>query len=139
MKLEYSLKNISEVSQKIVENIKHKIIVFEGEMGSGKTTLIKSICKKINTIDNVSSPTFSLINEYKSQNSIIYHFDFYRIKNINEAYDFGANEYIDSGRLCLIEWGFKIKEMLPEQYHVIKIKKISKNLRELIFLKNEFY
>ena len=139
MKLEYSLKNISKVSQKIVENIKHKIIVFEGEMGSGKTTLIKSICKKINTTDNVSSPTFSLINEYKSQNSIIYHFDFYRIKNINEAYDFGANEYIDSGRLCLIEWGFKIKEMLPEQYHVIKIKKISKNLRELIFLKNGFY
>ena len=117
MKLEYSLKNISKVSQKIVENIKHKIIVFEGEMGSGKTTLIKSICKKIKTTDNVSSPTFSLINEYKSQNSIIYHFDFYRIKNINEAYDFGANEYIDSGRLCLIEWGFKIKEMLPEQYH----------------------
>ena len=108
-------------------------------MGSGKTTLIKSICKKIKTTDNVSSPTFSLINEYKSQNSIIYHFDFYRIKNINEAYDFGANEYIDSGRLCLIEWGFKIKEMLPEQYHIIKIKKISKNLRELIFLKNEFY
>lgn len=139
MKLEYSLKNISKVSQKIVENIKHKIIVFEGEMGSGKTTLIKSICKKIKTTDNVSSPTFSLINEYKSQNSIIYHFDFYRIKNINEAYDFGANEYIDSGRLCLIEWGFKIKEMLPEQYHVIKIKKISKNLRELIFLKNGFY
>lgn len=139
MKLEYSLKNISKVSQKIVENIKHKIIVFEGEMGSGKTTLIKSICKKIKTTDNVSSPTFSLINEYKSQNSIIYHFDFYRIKNINEAYDFGANEYIDSGRLCLIEWGFKIKEMLPEQYHVIKIKKVSKNLRELIFLKNEFY
>ncbi|MFL2599656.1 MAG: tRNA (adenosine(37)-N6)-threonylcarbamoyltransferase complex ATPase subunit type 1 TsaE [Flavobacteriaceae bacterium] len=139
MKLEYSLKNISKVSQKIVENIKHKIIVFEGEMGSGKTTLIKSICKKIKTTDNVSSPTFSLINEYKSQNSIIYHFDFYRIKNINEAYDFGANEYIDSGRLCLIEWGFKIKEMLPEQYHIIKIKKISKNLRELIFLKNEFY
>ena len=139
MKLEYSLKNISKVSQKIIENIKYKIIVFEGEMGSGKTTLIKSICKKINTTDDVSSPTFSLINEYKSQNSIIYHFDFYRIKNINEAYDFGANEYIDSGRLCLIEWGFKIKEMLPEQYHVIKIKKISKNLRELIFLKNEFY
>ena len=139
MKLEYSLKNISKVSQKIVENIKHKIIVFEGEMGSGKTTLIKSICKKIKTTDNVSSPTFSLINEYKSQNSIIYHFDFYRIKNINEAYDFGANEYIDSGRLCLIEWGFKIKEMLPEQYHVIKIKKVSKNLRELIFLKNGFY
>ena len=139
MKLEYSLKNISKVSQKIVENIKHKIIVFEGEMGSGKTTLIKSICKKINTKDDVSSPTFSLINEYKSQNSIIYHFDFYRIKNVNEAYDFGANEYIDSGRLCLIEWGFKIKEMLPEQYHIIKIKKISKNLRELIFLKNEFY
>ena len=136
MKLEYSLKNISKVSQKIVENIKHKIIVFEGEMGSGKTTLIKSICKKINTTDDVSSPTFSLINEYKSQNSIIYHFDFYRIKNINEAYDFGANEYIDSGRLCLIEWGFKIKEMLPEQYHVIKIKNVSKNLRELIFLKN---
>jgi len=139
MKLEYSLKNISKVSQKIVENIRYKIIVFEGEMGSGKTTLIKSICKKINTTDDVSSPTFSLINEYKSQNSIIYHFDFYRIKNINEAYDFGANEYIDSGRLCLIEWGFKIKEMLPEQYHIIKIKKISKNLRELIFLKNEFY
>ena len=139
MKLEYSLKNISKVSQKIVENIKHKIIVFEGEMGSGKTTLIKSICKKINTTDDVSSPTFSLINEYKSQNSIIYHFDFYRIKNINEAYDFGANEYIDSGCLCLIEWGFKIKEMLPEQYHIIKIKKVSRNLRELIFLKNEFY
>ncbi len=135
MKLQYSLKNISKISEKILNIIKYKVIIFDGEMGSGKTTLIKSICKKININDNVSSPTFSLINEYKSINSIVYHFDCYRIKDINEAYDFGANEYIDSGNLCLIEWGLKIKEILPGNYHIIKIKIISNNLRELMFLK----
>ena len=123
MKLEYSLKNISEVSQKIVENIKHKIIVFEGEMGSGKTTLIKSICKKINTIDNVSSPTFSLINEYKSQNSIIYHFDFYRLNSVNEAEDIGLDDYFSSGRPCWIEWPENIGNLLPENIHHLHIEK----------------
>ena len=110
----YQIANIPAVSAQIIDLAKnYKIWTFEGEMGAGKTTLIKSICKNLGVIDEVNSPTFSLVNEYKTQNGkTIYHFDFYRIKTINEAYDIGIEEYFDSGNTCLIEWPNMIDEIL---------------------------
>lgn len=110
----YQIANIPAVSAQIIDLAKdYKIWTFNGEIGAGKTTLIKSICKNLGVIDDVSSPTFSLVNEYKTKNGeIIYHFDFYRIKSINEAYDIGIEEYFESGNICLIEWPNMINEIL---------------------------
>lgn len=113
----YQIANIPAVSTQIIELAKDfKIWTFDGEMGAGKTTLIKSICKNLGVIDEVNSPTFSLVNEYKTQNGqTIYHFDFYRIKTINEAYDMGIEEYFDSGNICLIEWPNMIEDILVQE------------------------
>ncbi|HRH03125.1 MAG TPA: tRNA (adenosine(37)-N6)-threonylcarbamoyltransferase complex ATPase subunit type 1 TsaE [Bacteroidia bacterium] len=92
----------------------HKVIAFYGEMGAGKTTLIKSICKALGSKDTVSSPTFSLVNEYKyGDEKHIYHFDFYRLNKETEALDMGCEEYFYSGNYCFIEWPEKIKNLLP--------------------------
>jgi len=97
------------------ENPGKKIFAFYGEMGAGKTTFIKEICKQLGVNDNTSSPTFSIINEYIGNGGQkIYHFDFYRIKNIEEAYDMGYEDYLYSNAFCFIEWPEKIKELLPE-------------------------
>ncbi len=102
------------------KNRKHWI--FEGEMGAGKTTTIKAICKILNVTDHVSSPTFSIVNEYKTTDEhTIYHFDFYRLKNEQEALDFGIEEYFDSNNLCLMEWAEKIPHLLPEHCYSIII------------------
>jgi len=110
----YQIANLPAVSTQIIDLAKDfKIWTFDGEMGAGKTTLIKSICKNLGVIDEVSSPTFSLVNEYKTLNGqTVFHFDFYRIKSINEAYDMGVEEYFDSGNICLIEWPNMIDEIL---------------------------
>ena len=103
-------------------------------MGSGKTTFIKSICNNLNVVDKITSPTFSLINEYKTLNDcLIYHFDFYRIKNKEEALNFGVEEYFYSSNLCLIEWGSKIEGLIPEKRHKIILSFIDGNHRNLIF------
>ena len=100
-----------------------KIWLFYGEMGSGKTTLIKAICQKLGVKDPTSSPTFSIINEYRSPGGEpIYHFDFYRLKNEQEALDIGCEEYFYSGNLCLVEWPERIKNLLPEGALRVEIK-----------------
>ncbi len=94
-----------------------KVWLFYGSMGSGKTTLIKAVCTALGVLETTSSPTFSIINEYKTeQQSSIYHFDFYRIKNEIEAYDIGADEYFYSGNPCFVEWPEKIPTLLPPQH-----------------------
>lgn len=108
-----------------------KFFIFEGDMGAGKTTLVKSICHALGVDEVVSSPTFSIVNEYHAQNTIIYHFDFYRIKSIQEAYDIGYEEYFYSGNICLIEWPEKIAELLPEEYIKVKISTVSPTTRLL--------
>lgn len=114
-------KDISEIdaiATKLITEFKsHNIIAFYGEMGVGKTTLIKSICKALGSIDTVSSPTYSIVNEYALADGFpIYHFDFFRIESMDEALDLGIDEYFYSGSINLIEWPEKINEILPPQY-----------------------
>jgi len=96
----------------------NRIFLFYGDMGAGKTTLIKSLCKALGSTDNITSPTFSIVNEYAGPNKI-YHFDFYRLKTQTEALDIGCEEYFYSGNYCFIEWPEKIPDLLPD--HFVKI------------------
>ena len=117
----------------ILENKKYSIIRIDGEIGSGKTTLIKSLCKSLGVIENVSSPTFSLVNEYLiNKKDKIFHFDFYRIKNSHEALDIGLEDYLESNHLCILEWGQIVSEYLPEKYDFFSLNKINENIRKLI-------
>lgn len=98
-----------------------KFFIFEGDMAAGKTTFIKSLCEALGVEDVVSSPTFSIVNEYDSPKGAVYHFDFYRLKNLQEAYDIGYEEYFYSDSYCLVEWPSKVEELLPEEYIKIEI------------------
>lgn len=113
----------------------HKIFLFYGDMGAGKTTLIKSICECLGTTEPVTSPTFSIVNEYIGTNAKIYHFDFYRLKNQTEALDLGYEEYFYSGAYCFIEWPEKIAGLLPEHYISIRIEATGDNSRSIIIEK----
>ena len=131
---EFKINDIDTLAKEISTLISHSIILFDGSMGMGKTTLIKALCNRLNVIDTVSSPTFSLINEYKTKDGkSIYHFDCYRLETPEEAYDFGAEEYLDSGSICLIEWAEKIQPLLPQEVHRIKLKYIDQNTRKIEF------
>lgn len=116
------------------------IVLFHGEMGAGKTTLIKEICSQMNVMDTVTSPTFALINEYNTETGRpVYHFDFYRIGSLEEVFDLGYEEYFYSGNLCLIEWPEKIAGLLPEKgsgelkIAWVSIEVIDKNARRVTF------
>jgi tRNA threonylcarbamoyladenosine biosynthesis protein TsaE len=114
------------------------IWLFEGEMGAGKTTLIKAICEQLEVLDQTSSPTFSLVNEYlTAQDDTVYHFDFYRIESEKEAVDMGVFEYFDSGSLCLIEWPSKISGLLPDHYLSIEIHITGNESREILLNRHE--
>jgi tRNA threonylcarbamoyladenosine biosynthesis protein TsaE len=110
------------------------VIAFYGEMGAGKTTFTKSLCKVLGVLDGVNSPTFTLINEYRtSDGETIYHFDFYRINKLEEAFDIGFEEFVESGNLCIIEWPEKIEQILPPDTLRVKISVLDDGKRELIF------
>ena len=128
----YNLQDINEVAQEIIKEVASKIIIFNGEMGAGKTTLIKKIVELLGSNDHVSSPTFSLVNEYKNKEGSIFHFDLYRINNIEEAYQIGVEDYLYSGSWCLIEWPDKIIDLLPEEAAIIDIKVLFNEERVLI-------
>ena len=122
MKIKYQLNQLKEASIKVTNNITQKVILISGEVGAGKTTLIKQILVDLNVIDNVSSPTFSIINEYKTKTEdLIYHMDLYRIDKIEELDGIGFFEYLESGNLCLIEWGEKIENTIGDNYDKFKI------------------
>ena len=127
----YTLADIEAVAEKVVPLLKHKVVIFKGAMGFGKTTLIKALVKALGSTDNVSSPTFSLVNPYEGTDSRIYHFDFYRLKTPEEAFDIGFEEYLFSGDWCFIEWAERVEKYLPEQYSVIELIQIDKNHRKL--------
>lgn len=111
----YQLDNISEAAHFFISHMgDDTVFAFRGTMGAGKTTLTKAICEELGVEDPVNSPTFAIINEYRTATAeLIYHFDFYRINKIDEAYDFGYEDYFYSGAICLIEWPEKIEELLP--------------------------
>jgi tRNA threonylcarbamoyladenosine biosynthesis protein TsaE len=106
--------------------------LFYGDMGAGKTTLIKRICEQLGVRNTVQSPTFSIVNEYDAgPKGLIYHFDFYRIKTATEAYDLGADEYLDSGAYCFIEWPEKIESLWPETYFSVAIQQEADGSRSI--------
>lgn len=107
----------------------HRIFLFYGEMGAGKTTLIKSLCTLLEVEDTVSSPTFSIVNEYSGNKGTVYHFDFYRIKTESEALDLGYEDYFYSGNYCFIEWPEKIPNLLPDEFVELKLLQTSENER----------
>lgn len=131
----YTLSEIETVATNLLTHLTSKVILVNGEMGAGKTTMIKSLCKALNSPDLVSSPTFSLINEYRTANNEpLYNFDCYRIESEEEAYDFGAEEYLYSGHLCFIEWSENITSLLPEESNALMIEKIDATTRKIILL-----
>lgn len=114
-----------------------RIWLFHGEMGSGKTTLIKHLCKKLHVEDNISSPSFQIINEYQRlEHERILHFDFYRIKDPIEALNLGVDEFFESGDLCMIEWPEKIMSLLPDRFLNIHINVVSENQRKILLSQN---
>nr|WP_315239593.1 tRNA (adenosine(37)-N6)-threonylcarbamoyltransferase complex ATPase subunit type 1 TsaE [uncultured Flavobacterium sp.] len=122
MNIVFSLDQIQEVAEQIIAQNPKKIILFNGEMGVGKTTLIKQLCKTLGVEDATSSPTFSLVNEYyTSNNQTVYHFDFYRLNKETEALDMGVDDYLYSGNWCFIEWSEKIANLIPEEHSAVTI------------------
>ena len=119
-----SVDALAEVSDYLISlREEADVIAFYGSMGAGKTTLIKSLCHRMGVTDEVNSPTFAIVNEYVTEDGeSVYHFDFYRIKKLEEAYDIGYENYFYSGNLCLIEWPEMIEPLLPEEYIRVEIR-----------------
>lgn len=121
-----SLEEISSAARQFVESIgERRIFAFYGSMGAGKTTFIKAICEELGVEDVITSPTFAIVNEYTTgTGKPLYHFDFYRIKKLDEFYDMGGEDYFGSGNLCFIEWPELIEDVLPEEAVIVNIKEV---------------
>ncbi len=132
MNIIFSIDQLEEVAQQIIANNPKKVILLHGEMGVGKTTLIKQLCKTLGVTGTTSSPTFSLVNEYEAHdNQLVYHFDFYRLNKEEEALDMGVDDYLYSGNWCFIEWAEKIPNLIPEVHSVINISLLADGKRSL--------
>lgn len=134
--MKFTLENINAAAAEFLKELgDRKIVAFYGSMGAGKTTFVKAICDVLGVTDTVNSPTFAIVNEYLAANGeSVYHFDFYRIKKIEEAYDFGYEDYFYSGDLCLIEWPELIEELLPEDTVRVKIEEVDEGERLLTLI-----
>lgn len=135
MEIEFDLLDIDATAETILKNVHSKIILFKGSMGSGKTTLIKALVKHLESSDVVSSPTFALMNEYHGANCKIFHYDFYRIKEFEEALDMGFDEFLEEEAWNLIEWPDLIVRLLPQEYVEIEINKTTETRRRLLLKK----
>lgn len=131
MELTYTQIEISKVAEQILASTASKILLFYGDMGVGKTTLIKELVKQLGVDEISSSPSFSIVNEYHNSQNVIYHFDFYRIKDAVEAYDIGVEDYFYSGHYVFIEWPEKIDKILPNKTDNIYITKNNNGSRTL--------
>lgn len=119
-----SLESIHEAARQFIDTMEGgKVFAFYGSMGAGKTTFIKAVCEELGVSDVINSPTFAIVNEYRSDDTaeLIYHFDFYRIKKIEEVYDMGYEDYFYSGALCFIEWPELIEDLLPGDAAMVRI------------------
>jgi tRNA threonylcarbamoyladenosine biosynthesis protein TsaE len=130
-----SLREIERAAAEFLEMIgNNKIIALYGSMGAGKTTFTKALCKVMGVVDGVNSPTFSIINEYRNlEGTPVYHFDFYRIESLSDAFDIGYEEYVYSGELCIIEWPEKIEQILPDETLKVQISVLDDESREITF------
>jgi tRNA threonylcarbamoyladenosine biosynthesis protein TsaE len=131
MQYQFNLSEIESIAQKIIHSKPEKVILFNGQMGAGKTTFIKALAKELGVKNPTSSPTFALVNEYEAQDGLVYHFDMYRLKNELEALDFGIEDYLYSGNWCFIEWAEKIPNLIPEKHNVIAIEILENGNRKL--------
>ncbi|WMI67281.1 tRNA (adenosine(37)-N6)-threonylcarbamoyltransferase complex ATPase subunit type 1 TsaE [Mangrovimonas sp. YM274] len=136
MEIRYQINDIEQVAKTVLEEVHSKTILFYGEMGVGKTTLIKTLVKALGSNDSVSSPTFSIVNEYLLESGCIYHFDFYRIEDEDEALNFGVEDYLYSNEWILMEWPEKISSLLPEDAVIIEIVKDNNGHRTLKLTQN---
>lgn len=132
------IESLDRIDDAAIEFIKamgdNTVFAFRGEMGAGKTTFIKAICENLGVSDTINSPTFAIVNEYRSDSAeLIYHFDFYRINKIEEVFDFGYEDYFYSGSLCFIEWPELIEEILPKDTVNIRIKALEDGTRSVSF------
>ena len=133
--ISYTLDHIDDIAHLLIQEAgDQKVWIFKGEMGAGKTTLIKSLAKVLEVADSVSSPTFGIVNEYQTKaKGLLYHFDFYRLDDIMEALDIGIEEYFYSGNYCWLEWAEKIAPFLPERFFHIELALASETGRMLTF------
>jgi tRNA threonylcarbamoyladenosine biosynthesis protein TsaE len=132
MNTTYSLKDLSSIAKEVIASAEHRMLLFYGDMGVGKTTLIKEICTQLGVLDTISSPNFSLVNEYQTnKNETVYHFDFYRIENQEEAYDIGIEDYFDSNHWCLVEWPENVENLVPLEFVEIQLSRLDNNQRNI--------
>ncbi len=126
-----SLSELKGVARAIIDNLNGRtVVLLRGEMGAGKTTLVRAIADCVGSTDSVTSPTFAIVNEYlTSDDGVIYHFDMYRIERLEEALDFGVEEYLSSGELCFIEWAERIEQLLPDNTMTVTIEVTSPTQR----------
>lgn len=127
-----SLDELDRVAEAVVESLDGRTVVaFDAPMGAGKTTLISRIARYLGSEDDVTSPTFAIVNQYEGRRTI-YHFDMYRIERVEEALDFGSEEYLSSGELCLVEWPEKIEALLPDDTMIVRIEILSDSARRFV-------
>lgn len=127
-----SLDKIADAAQEFVAQMGHRrVFAFYGGMGAGKTTFIKALCQQLGVKDAVTSPTFAIVNEYGSDIGPIYHFDFYRIKNLAEVMDLGFDDYAYSGHICLMEWPELIEDLLPDNTVSVHIEETDNGMRKV--------
>lgn len=127
-----SLDKTADAAQEFVAQMGHRrVFAFYGGMGAGKTTFIKALCQQLGVKDAVTSPTFAIVNEYGSDIGPIYHFDFYRIKNLAEVMDLGFDDYAYSGHLCLMEWPELIEDLLPDNTVSVHIEETDNGMRKI--------
>ena len=128
-----SLDQLETVAKEFIKLMNdHYVFAFYGDMGAGKTTFIKAVCRLLGVEENITSPTFAIVNEYiTNKDSLIYHFDCYRLKNIQEVYDIGAEEYFYSGNICFVEWPERIEDLLPGNTTLVKIKVLPDQERQI--------
>lgn len=136
--MEIRINNIDDIAcaaRRFIDNMPQgKVFAFYGKMGAGKTTFIKAICEELGVKDVITSPTFAIVNEYEGDgNATIYHFDFYRIKKLDEVYDMGYEEYFFSGNPCFIEWPELIEDLLPEDVTKVTIEEAEDGSRLVTF------
>ncbi|REG86131.1 tRNA (adenosine(37)-N6)-threonylcarbamoyltransferase complex ATPase subunit type 1 TsaE [Winogradskyella sediminis] len=127
----YHLNDIDTIANRILIHLDTKTVLFNGEMGAGKTTLINALLKAMKSNDVATSPTFSIVNEYNIPNDKIYHFDFYRIESIEEAYNFGIEDYFNSNHWLFMEWSERIEELIPTEAQTVAITKVDSDTRSI--------